>query len=336
MTANVVTHSGAFHADDAMAFAILVAAHGEITLVRTRDAEIIAAADVAFDVGNVFDPAARRFDHHMIDAPKRPDGTPYSSAGLIWREFGIQAIRTFVRENITDDEAEKIRDIVDQGIILEIDLIDNGIGKAGAGHVSDLIDSMNPTFIERASALKAGLSEAENQEAHFRNAAKIADRLLAAACGAALAEIKAVELVRIAAETADDPRILVLEAGVPSGSAIFSLGLDQVLYVIRPGRDEWTCSAVPPEPDSFAQRLPLPERWAGLRDVELAEASGIQDAVFCHKARFVCGARSKEGAIAMAQAAIRTGHSQRRENPNMTSKGKTLAKLLARDLVKAL
>ncbi len=52
---------------------------------------------------------------------------------------------------------------------------------------------------------------------------------------------------------------------------------------------------------SFAQRLSLPQAWAGLRDAELAAASGVADAVFVHVRRFVGAARSREGALAMAR-----------------------------------
>jgi uncharacterized UPF0160 family protein len=61
---------------------------------------------------------------------------------------------------------------------------------------------------------------------------------------------------------------------------------------------------VPPEPGSFAQRLPLPEAWAGLQSDALAQASGVADAVFVHVRRFVGGAKSRDGAIAMASKAL--------------------------------
>ena len=65
--------------------------------------------------------------------------------------------------------------------------------------------------------------------------------------------------------------------------------------------------AMPPEPHSFAQRLPLPEAWAGLQEGALAEASKVPDAVFVHVRRFVGAARSRAGAVAMAREALRIG-----------------------------
>jgi uncharacterized UPF0160 family protein len=65
--------------------------------------------------------------------------------------------------------------------------------------------------------------------------------------------------------------------------------------------------AMPPEPGSFAQRLPLPQSWAGLQDTALAAESGVPDAVFTHLRRFVGAARSRAGAVAMARKAMEIG-----------------------------
>jgi len=85
------------------------------------------------------------------------------------------------------------------------------------------------------------------------------------------------------------------------------LGLDQALYVVRPSGAAWSCNAVPPERGSFAQRLPLPEQWGGLRDAEFAALSGVADATFCHPALFICGAASRDGCIELARRAIALG-----------------------------
>lgn len=69
------------------------------------------------------------------------------------------------------------------------------------------------------------------------------------------------------------------------------------------------------ETGSLAQRLPLPEALAGLRDAELAAVSDVPDAVFVHARRFVGAARSREGALAMARKAIEIG-SGSRETPS--------------------
>ena len=61
----VATHDGGFHADDIFAIAVLRQALGELEVVRTRDAEKQAAADLRVDVGGRSDAATGDFDHHQ-------------------------------------------------------------------------------------------------------------------------------------------------------------------------------------------------------------------------------------------------------------------------------
>jgi len=57
-------------------------------------------------------------------------------------------------------------------------------------------------------------------------------------------------------------------------------------------------------PNSFENRKDFPNTWAGLRDEEFQKVSGVSDAVFCHRGLFLIGAKSKEGAIKLAQIAL--------------------------------
>jgi uncharacterized UPF0160 family protein len=290
----VATHSGTFHADDVFAYTILkTATVGHLELTRTRDGEMLAAIDVVFDVGGIFDPAARRYDHHMRDKPLRADAAPYSSAGLIWRDFGREAVRALLPE-ASEDSLGKVWLSVDEGLVRDIDLMDNGAAVSMPGHVSTLLEAWNPTFAE----------ESRDENDAFRDAAELASAILERVCARAYAAVLALDTVADAARTAEHPGILVLERRVPWEDAIFELGLSEVLYVVRPAGSGWTCSAVPPNKGSFAQKLPLPDDWAGLRDEALALVSTVPDATFCHPARFVCGARSRDGALALARMAI--------------------------------
>jgi uncharacterized UPF0160 family protein len=94
---------------------------------------------------------------------------------------------------------------------------------------------------------------------------------------------------------------------MPWKTAVFSHDLP-VIYAVSPAANgNWMIDAMPPEPDSFAQRLPLPEAWAGLEGADLAAASGVRDAVFVHVRRFVGAARSRAAAIEMACLALALG-----------------------------
>ena len=288
----VVTHNGTFHADDVFACAILKAAAGRVELIRTRDVALMAAADVVFDVGGAYDRDARRYDHHMRDKPLRATGEPFSSAGLVWRDFGAAAVGNLLSV-VSPDSLDRIVAMVDATLVRDIDLMDNGAMTPTPGHFSTVIEAFNPTFAE----------DDREESAAFLQAVDVASAVLARVCAQANAAVLAERTVAEAADAADDPRIVVLDIRVPWEDAIFDLELGLVLYVVRPAGGAWTCSAVPPTRGSFDQRLPLPDAWGGLRDEELVAATGVADATFCHPARFVCGAKSRDGAVALARAA---------------------------------
>ena len=292
----ILTHSGTFHADDVFASVVLAAALRAPRLVRSREPQAIASADIVFDVGGVYDPEAGRYDHHMRDRPLRPDGvTPYSSVGLVWRDFGRAALSRLA-EGIGPDEVEPVWADIDAGIVVAIDRADNGVAPVGPGHLSLLVEAFNPAW-----------DGAQDFDAAFVQAAAFAKGILLRACRGALAEVRAEALVRVAAGAAPDPRILVLDRKLPWERAVHAGGLDRTLFIIYPneGATAWYCRTVPPEPGSFGQRLGLPDAWRGLQDEAFRAVSGVEDGLFCHPAGFICGARSRESTVALAMEAIR-------------------------------
>ena len=97
-------------------------------LVRTRDEAAIAKADVAWDVGAVYDAAASRFDHHQRGAPVREDGLHYSAAGLVWHRHGEAAVRALLAPSGGDHLAPAVASAIDREVVRRIDAIDNGVG----------------------------------------------------------------------------------------------------------------------------------------------------------------------------------------------------------------
>ena len=113
-----VTHNGAFHTDDLFATATLsILNNGNIKIIRTRDQRIMKTGDYVYDVGGEYDPKSNLFDHHQKGgAGNRENGIPYSSFGLIWKEYGEKICGSL-------DVAFEI----DKKIVQPIDAIDNGI-----------------------------------------------------------------------------------------------------------------------------------------------------------------------------------------------------------------
>jgi uncharacterized UPF0160 family protein len=301
-----VTHSGKFHCDEVFAYAVLRLALGrDHVLRRTRHPELIASGDIVWDVGSVYDESTNRFDHHQPGAPTRADGTPFSSAGLIWQVFGARAVTALLNE-VGTSLAATIAAELDNGLVKRIDEIDNGVSVGGpVKHdslaLAALVGDFNPSWdSEQANGPAAG-------DAAFLEATDFAEGVLRRKVDLLRARLQAEAEVLAAHQAGADPRILVMERGMPWKNVIFSHELP-VLFAISPASNgNWMVDTMPPEPGSFAQRLPLPEAWAGLQAEALTAASGVADAVFVHVRRFVGAAKSQAGAIALAQKAIEAG-----------------------------
>lgn len=298
----LITHSGSFHADDVTAFAILSSLpefHGA-ELVRTRDMTVINAAcaqSVVFDVGMVFDADRNKFDHHMPSPPLRVTAegelpVPYSSVGLVWAKFGRIYINVMFPD-LEDDIVSAVWDKMDRSVILPIDRADNGVGaRPGSDSFSTLIDDFNSTWLTTQT------------DEDFLHAAEFAKGVLRRKLTQFHAAALAGPYAHSVFSAAGSAQIAIFEKSAPWKSAIHKGGFDHILYVITQNENGWYVNAVPPEPGSFDQRKPLPQAWAGLENEELAKVSGVSDATFCHNKRFICAAKSLEGATALANIAL--------------------------------
>lgn len=84
------THSGTFHADEALATFLLrlLPEYKDAALVRSRDPKALDECTIVVDVGGVYDPDALRFDHHQRGFEENFGMgfvTKLSSAGLVYK-----------------------------------------------------------------------------------------------------------------------------------------------------------------------------------------------------------------------------------------------------------
>lgn len=299
----LVTHSGKFHCDEVFAYAVLrlalgLSEAGSHRLVRTRDAAIIAGADVAWDVGGCYDEAANRFDHHQRGAPVRPDGMPFSSAGLVWRRYGARAVTALLAGgDSVPSLVPAITAAVDATVVRRIDELDNGMApEVDTLGLASLIGDFNPSWDAPGGDAAADTA--------FLDAVTLASDVLRRRVESLRASLAAEAILLTAHAASPDPRILVLAQGMPWKRAVFSHHLPVAFAVYPASNGNWMVDSMPPEEGSFEQRIPLPASWAGLTEADLAGVSGVADAVFTHLRRFVGAAKTRAGAIAMAQKAI--------------------------------
>ncbi len=91
------THDGSFHADEALAVWMMKRLHKELSVTRSRDPAVWEKLDMLVDVGDVYDPARHRFDHHQRgfqETFSERHSTKLSSAGLIFKHFGRDVLQT--------------------------------------------------------------------------------------------------------------------------------------------------------------------------------------------------------------------------------------------------
>lgn len=282
----IATHNGNFHADDVFSIAALKCIFPSFKLIRTRNLELIAKADIVVDVGGEYDSDNGRFDHHQRGgAGERENGIPFSSFGLIWQKYGLEICQG------NQDVAHN----VDAGLVSTIDAIDCGHveGVPQGISLSQTISMFNPTWQEEGD-FDASFDEAVNF------AARVLTRFIASANGG----VSAKAIVAKAIDNAQDPRVIVLEKYTPWKRTVHALS-EEALYMIYPSQTgQWRIQTVPVEPGSFEDRKSLPKQWAGLSDKELKEVTGIDDAMFCHNGLFIAGAESFESTMKMASIAL--------------------------------
>ena len=282
----IVTHNGNFHADDVFSVAALKSIFSSFTLIRTRDLEIIAKADIVIDVGGEYDAETGRFDHHQRGgAGERENGIPYSSFGLIWQKYGLDICQG----------NQDVANALDAGLVSSIDAIDCGHVKGVPEGISlsQTISMFNPTW-----------QEDSHFDSCFDEAVNFASRVLTRFIAAANGGISAKTIVANAIDNAQDPRVIVLEKYTPWKTTVHAIS-NKALYMIYPsGTGQWRIQTVPVEPGSFEDRKPLPKEWAGLSDAALQDKTGIDDAMFCHNGLFIAGAETFEGTMKMAAIAL--------------------------------
>lgn len=275
---SVGTHDGSFHADEVTACSLLLLFDriDRNKIHRTRDAKVIAQCDYVCDVGGVYDPHKRRFDHHQADY----QGT-MSSAGMVLLYLKDQA---FIEPHLYE--------AFNKALIMGVDAHDNGIAKleVGTASFSIVISNFLPIAYE---------ASAEEMEQAFSQAVDFAvghlDRLqkrhfYTLECKAAVKKAMV-----------EGTNALIFDKSLPWMENFFDLGGDvhPAQFVIMPSGDRhWKLRGIPPNlSERMKVRRSMPAKWAGLHGEDLRKASGIEGAIFCHKNRFISIWENKKDAL---------------------------------------
>lgn len=299
-TTHLVTHSGGFHADELLSTVVLSRLFPNAKLVRSRDVDWISPAPgrVVYDVGRVYDAEAGIFDHHQRPVPQREDGAPYSSFGLIWKHFGHGYLRAL---GVPEADVDEIHHCFDREFVLPVDLLDNGAmepsvaGPLAGMTLPVLLETLKPVFDDRGPGA---------DDRAFMDSLTVARAFVEAAVRGQAAKRRAEAMVMAAIAEAGASRVLELPMGMPFRGAIEAAGADHLLFVVHPRDSDWALNTIRKGSNTFESRADLPESWAGLTDSALEAASGVKGAKFCHNARFIAVADTREAVLEMARLAV--------------------------------
>ena len=292
--ASAFTHSGKFHADDVFSAALLLYLNPEIMITRGN------RVPEDFD-GIVFDIGRGQYDHHQKDSRIRENGIPYAAFGLLWEELGADILG--------EDLAQRF----DEAFVQPLDNNDNTGEK---NELATLIGNFNPTWD----------AEGSNDEAFFQAvsvAGMILENKFERFRGNERAD-KRVEEIYAHHEQAvhdrekhrDDARILILPEFVPCQKF---LSETEIAFVIFPSNRGGYCIQPQKKEYSMNYKCSFPVEWLGLENEELAVATGLKSAGFCHKGGFLM----TTGELADAVQVCRISMEQFQEKPVIVNLGGT-------------
>jgi uncharacterized UPF0160 family protein len=271
------THDGSFHADEVTACALLLLFHqiDRDKIYRTRNLELLSHCDYVCDVGGLYDPKKKRFDHHQVEYQG-----PLSSAGMILLYLKEQEIISSF-----------LYDYFNQTIILGVDAHDTGCAclEIGVMTFSQVVSNFLPIPYEVTAEemLNAFFVAVDFVIGHL-------DRLQ----GRFAYAQKCKDVVKDAMSSSQT--MLMFDHSLPWMENFFDLGGERhsAQFVIMPSGLHWKLRGIPPDlAHRMKVRTLLPESWAGLHDQDLQRVSGITGAIFCHKGLFISIWETKEDAI---------------------------------------
>jgi uncharacterized UPF0160 family protein len=291
----IVAHSSGFHTDDIFAVAtlsLLLEKDHEIKIVRTRSMDFIEKADYVVDVGGIHDESKNRFDHHQEGgAGKRENGIPYASFGLVWKKYGEELSGSY-------GAFEKI----DKTFVQPIDSGDNGLQ-----FLETKIPGLGPFDVQLITSIFVPTWKEDTKDIDdiFLKLVSYAKFLMKRIIVSTKDRVEGEKFVIESYNNSSDKRLVILNnSRYPWEESLSKF--PEPLFVIYENISDntWSIKGIRENMFSYTPRKKLPEAWAGKRDEELDNITGVSGGVFCHNARFMAVAKTKEAILKMAQIAL--------------------------------
>jgi len=324
----IATHDGQFHADEAFACALLrrTAKYCGSKIIRSRNEEILAKADIVVDVGMVYDPERQLFDHHQptfCDTYSPLHKTLLSSAGLIYKHFGKEIIENQINIPHTSEDVDSLYLSIYESFVESFDANDNGISAYPSSTPAPAF-SQGPTIFSQVRWLNPrwNLSPEERTDEMVMQRFERAISLIDLAFGLCLeskilGSFPGKSLLKKYMIGRKYSKILLLDEYIPWTEHLHCIEEEEgegedskcIFAVFPDAKRGWRIQAVPKYAPgsgmgSFENRKSLPLPWRGTRDDEMDSVTSIKGGIFVHRAGFIGGHLDRDGAIALALKAI--------------------------------
>lgn len=318
------THSGSFHADEALA-CYLLRNTNEFKgsgIIRSRDPEVLNKLDILVDVGGEYDPSRKRFDHHQkgfFETFSEHYKTKLSSAGLVYKHYGLEVVANILSLTPQNSTTEILYQKMYRNFVEAFDGIDNGINQfdtdqppkyKNSTDLASRVGSLNPSWNEEDVDVQERFEQAVVLTGHeFK---KSLESLFKSWIPARDIVVDAIDR---RFQVHPSGKIIVLEKFAPWQDHLFEieeerkfLNEEKPIYALFPesvpGGKNWRIRAIPPYSSTFECRKALPKEWRGLRDQELSKVANIENCIFVHISGFIGGNLTYEGALEMAKKAL--------------------------------
>lgn len=319
----VAVHDGKFHTDEVIAVWLIRRLY-PIELVRTRDQNTLDQADFVVDVGGIYDPDANKFDHHQDDFDLTFTGTvtkstdiPLSSAGLVWKKYGLRIIEQCCQDWNIDlplDQHLEAYHILYQMIFKEIDANDNGIPQYSSN--SDRNYNTNLTLIGTIAKMNYSqdIYNNDKQLQQFYQALDLCTSIMKYQITYYLEKIamypsdqaKIQELIRqyycpgqhvfVADERITNLKKCLKETGV----------WNNLTFIIQPSDNKWTVMCVSDAQSQFKNKKDI----LPLEVLHFFEPALANEIIFVHSKRFLCVTSTKQAAIRVAELSLTPLHTK--------------------------
>lgn len=273
---DLIVHDGKFHSDDVLCVAIIAIWNGlknknkttTLRVLRTRNESLFSKAKIVADVGD------GQYDHHQKNVAEFTEGVPHCAATLLARDTGLLRACSPLK-NILAAVAAK----------------DNGITPPEWSRpLFDFLITFNPPWYYSK----------EEKETNFINAVNSALNILKNIIISAETWRRADDILEEIQVYNFDREIINIHSNLP-GWQNYMIPTKTKLVVFMEDDESWIVQSVPICRGSFEVKIKTPQEWRCLRNLELETASGIKDAVFCHKDGFLSVWKTKEAAFKAAE-----------------------------------